>query len=465
MTGSAVRWAKSTFGSAKLGDARRTKRLVQLMGQVASTPGGRISRVFTHGASRQAAYDFVEHEGVRPDLLLEALSLACVRACRDLPRALVVLDGTSLGLTDRAESKGFGSVGARSRGGHGLKVMNTLAMTESGVPLGIPAQEYWVRGARVKRGYRRRDERESIHWRRAAEAVEQRFTRCAPDTRLHFIADREADATLLIRHLAQQGHDFTIRAQGTRNVTRGRRRVNVRKALGRMPENGRVLLCAPGRGGAAQRMALLSVRVAKEILVLRDHHIGERRAMELIVVQAREVGRPPKGHDRLEWLLYTTTAVCSLQGAVQVLERYALRWRIEEMHRTWKSGACNVEQMQLRSVPAAVKWACMLASVAARIERLKQLSREQPDQPASVVLTDDEIETLRLLKRQNAKRTETISDEMPTLEQAVGWIAELGGYIRGRSPPGSAVIARGMERLDWSAKVFLAIQQRSKAKR
>jgi hypothetical protein len=465
MASGTVRWAEATFGGAMLGDARRTKRLVQLMGQIASTPGGRISRVFTDSASRQAAYDFVEHEGVGPDTLVDVMGLACVRACRGLDRALVVLDGTSLGLTDNAERKGFGSVGARNRGAHGLKVMNTLAMTERGVPLGVPAQQYWVRGARVKRGYRRRDERESIHWRRAVEAVEQRFARCAADTQLHFIADREADATLLIQQLAQQGHDFTIRAQGTRNVMRGRCRVNVRKALQRIPESGRVLLCAPGRGGTEGRMALLSVRVAKETLVLRDHHIGERRAMELIVVQAREVGRPPKGHDRLEWLLYTTTAVCSLQGAVQVLERYALRWRIEEMHRTWKSGACNVEQMQLRSVPAAVKWACMLASVAARVERLKQLSREQPDQPASVALSDDEIEVLRLLKRQSAKRTEIISDDMPTLERAVGWIAELGGYIRGRSPPGSAVIARGLERLDWSAKVFLAIQQRSEAKR
>lgn len=457
MTKAAERWAETSFGNADLGDVRRRKRLVRMMAQMASEPAGRITRVFGTGAARQAAYDFVEHQSVSSEDVVNAVGMACARACRGHKRVLVALDGTSLSLTDRDGSKGFGSVGARSRGGRGLKVMNTLAMTEAGVVLGVPAQQYWVRGERVAPGTRRPcDERESVYWRHAVTAASERVSRCAPDTTLHFIADREADASLLMQHLAEAGHEFTIRAVGNRKVVRGHRRVNVRKALSRTPEKGRMWLHVPGHNGGPPREALLSLRVARETLILRDHHSGKQTKQEIFVVLARETGHVPKGHKRVEWMLYTTTALQSMRGVQQVLERYALRWHIEEMHRAWKTGVCDVEEMQLRSVHAATKWACMLACVASRVERLKQLSREQPDLPASTELSDSEIHILRLLKRKRAKRTEKIGNEMPSLGQAVGWIADLGGYVRNivNGPPGSATIGRGLERLTWSVEAF-----------
>lgn len=54
-----------------------------------------------------------------------------------------------------------------------------------------------------------------------------------------------------------------------------------------------------------------------------------------------------------------------------------------------------------------------------------------------------------LPKRQQKKRTEILPDRVPTIGEAVRWIAELGGYPGKSSgaPPGSATIARGLERL------------------
>ena len=181
MTKAAERWAEASFGGADLGDVRRSKRMVQMMGRLASEPSGRITRVFGDGADRQGAYDFVEHQSVSAQSVVNAVGMACARACRDHKRVLVALDGTSVSLVDRDGRKGFGSVGARSRGGCGLKVMNTLAMTEEGVVLGVPDQQYWVRGERVPLGkYRRRDERESVYWRQAVTAAHERVSQCKP---------------------------------------------------------------------------------------------------------------------------------------------------------------------------------------------------------------------------------------------------------------------------------------------
>ena len=209
------------------------------------------------------------------------------------------------------------------------------------------------------------------------------------------------------------------------------------------------------------------MRAARVPLVLSDHHVGSSVARELTVIWARERGTMRAGDRRVEWMLYTTDQAQRPADACQVVERYSRRWRIEELHRTWKSGACNVETMQLRSPHAAIKWASMLAAVAARIERLKTLSRTSPEQPATVELADVEIRALIVLKRGEKKRNETIPDDTPTLGQAVRWIADLGGYIGSKSsgPPGSTVIARGLERLTIAAELLGALEAQGLVKK
>jgi hypothetical protein len=85
--------------------------------------------------------------------------------------------------------------------------------------------------------------------------------------------------------------------------------------------------------------------------------------------------------------------------------------------------------------------------VASRIERIKHLSREKPDAPATVEFSDAEIRAIIWLKRQQKKRTETISDATPSLGVAVRWLAEIGGYTGYGGPPGVITIGRGYDRM------------------
>lgn len=435
---------------------------MQMMAAMAARPAGRISEVFKRSAERQAAYDFVEHDGVSAQAVRDAIGDACARSCAQHERVLVAIDGTSLNLTDRAQNKGFGHVGTIERGARGLKVMNTLALTPQGEVLGVPAQRYWSRHVRARRvGYLPAAERESAHWHHAIDEVAERFARLVPATRLHFLADREADASLLIRALVKRGHEFTLRANGTRVLQWGQRRVGLRPWLAQQPILARITLHLSAAVAGRARDARLSIRAARVPLVMRDRHHRRRHTCELTVVWAREEGPVGRAEQRVEWLLYTTDHVQTALEACTVVQRYGLRWRIEDMHRTWKSGACNVETMQLRSVEAATKWACMLATVAARIEQLKHRSRTSPDEPASVELNDFEIRALILLKRDEKKRTETVPDTMPTLGQAVRWIADLGGYIGSKSsgPPGTIVLSRGLERVTIAAQLLEQLQR------
>jgi hypothetical protein len=417
--------------------------------------------VFLRAAERQAAYDLLEHDGVSAHAVSTAIGEAAARQCAQHRRVLVALDGSSLTVTDRQCSKGFGSIGTRRTGARGIKVMNTLALSPEGEVLGVVAQRYWARGARVKqRGYRKVDERESAHWRHAVDEVAARCAQHAPATRLHFLADREADASLLMRHLLRDGHEFTIRANGTRLVCFEDRNVALRPWLAQQPVLARMSLQLAATPTRAKRDITLHVRAARVPLRLRDRHTQHTVVSKLTVVWAREEGPVPEGSERVEWLLYTTDVVHSAAQACAVVQRYSLRWSIESMHRAWKSGHCNVETMQLRSSSAAIKWACMLAAVAARIERLKTLSRTTPDEPATVELTELEIHALIVLKRHQKKRTEVVPDSIPTIAQAVRWIADIGGYVGNKSsgPPGSVVIGRGLQDLEIAARVLEAIE-------
>lgn len=454
-------WVSTYLGTAQLGDARRDRRFARMMNSAAARPAGRVTEVFSTPAERQAAYDFLEHEQVDPRKVQDAVGMGAALACSHLAETDVILDGTSLTLTDRGAAKDFGWIGSYRAGARGVKVLTSLVLSPDGVPLGVPALCFWARQKpatpTARQGYRPACERESARWREAVDEVDDRFRRNAPDTALHFIADREADASLLMAQIIGLGHGFTIRANGTRNVQIDGGKRNVLDVLRAVPHQRTIELRVQQSRKRQARSAKLVVTAAPVALILRDHHTGTARTRRLTAVWAREHGTCPPGEEPLNWLLYTTTTVKTLADAKAAIERYTRRWRIEDFHRTWKRGHCRVEETQLRSFGAVVKWATILAVVAARAEHLRHVARKTPDVPADTEFDNVELQALILLKQREKRQNETIDPEaVPTIEVAVRWIADLGGYVGSKSSgrPGATTIARGLERVLIAAEVL-----------
>src|SRR5262245_3096802 len=91
-----MRWAGQEFGQARLGDARRTRRLVSMGAQALATPGGKLTEVFSESAAREGAYRFVENEDIEAQEIADAAHRATVRRCVGSPLAWVPIDQTSL---------------------------------------------------------------------------------------------------------------------------------------------------------------------------------------------------------------------------------------------------------------------------------------------------------------------------------------------------------------------------------
>ena len=202
------------------------------------------------------------------------------------------------------------------------------------------------------------------------------------------------------------------------------------------------------------------LRACRVTLDIRDKRSGKRFRLSVNVVQAVECGTTPAGEKPVSWTLLTNRPIETKQNLTEVVLGYSMRWRIEELHRSWKTGACRVEDTQLRSAGAVIKWATILMAVAVRIERIKQLSREQPGRPATDEFSPTEIKAAALLHFGKSGHAKISAPAQPTIADVTLWIAKVGGYTGRTSsggPPGSIVLARGLESVRTTAKALEAL--------
>jgi hypothetical protein len=78
--------------------------------------------------------------------------------------------------------------------------------------------------------------------------------------------------------------------------------------------------------------------------------IGKQKrypALDLTVIHAQERGTP-KGRKPIEWKLLTDLPIGSRTDAIEKINWYALRWKIEVFHKILKSG-CKAEDSKVRT--------------------------------------------------------------------------------------------------------------------
>lgn len=452
-------WAQAEFGAARLGDARRSERAVLLGAEAACTPHGKLTVAISKRA-RQAAYDFVESDAVQAQALLQAAAAAAwARAAGRL--VFVPLDQSTLSLPEATRDKGFGWVDNGRGKLCGAETLNAVLLSGRGVPLGLVGHTMWVRRAPARRaGTDTRafalQDKETRHWLGVAQAVVDAWKASGFGGTPWLQLDAGADAREVLEWMTwgAEGARVSVRcAQRTRlcegpEGEEGHLEDVLLAQAARRPYRLRVL---PGEGRAGRR-ARMVVRFCSVVLHL--HHPGSDalQPVQVRAVHAREEGSCPEGEAPLDWLLLTNAPVTCWREALAVIRGYSLRWRVEEVHRAWKSTGCKVEQSALHYA-AFQRWALMLLCVAVRIERLKRLAREAPGLPADAEFSPHELAALLLLAHQGEAYAQR---RVPTLGEAVLWLAELGGYTGKSSggPPGSVVLRRGLDKLAPTAQAL-----------
>lgn len=445
-------WAKEEFGDVDLGDERLNARLRAVASDTVTAPCGLITKTVQNRARREACFRLVENHRVDPDAIAASTTRATCRRIASSSRVFVVLDQSSLAFKDPHRIKGLGPTGPfKSKGiKRGLEVMSALAVDADGTVQGLVGQDWWVRSdERTPNGKgdtRETPHRESAAWVRSMSSVQAALHAHCPDVRPCFVMDRAADFYGVFNAKKHLGNvDVIVRSAYSRRLTDGHHLHDVVQKAPIVTKVLRPIRVRRDDGRPRYRAVLLEVRVAKvEALLRRDEKNRGTATLTVVQVRSRRRKQP------ICWTLLTTLAVKTAADAVAVIDAYCLRWRIEEFHRSWKKGGCDVERSQLASVDALKRWATILAAVAARIERLKTESRKSPNRPARDEFSDDELQTLLLI---TGERKPAAGIDM-TLDEAVFLVACLGGYGgRSAGPPGSVILGRGMERLLYAVEV------------
>ena len=132
----------------------------------------------------------------------------------------------------------------------------------------------------------------------------------------------------------------------------------------------------------------------------------------------------------------------SHEDAIQKLDWYAMRWKIETFHKILKSG-CKAEEARLRTAERLVKLIAVFCILAWRVFWMTMLNRTTPGADPALAITNVEI---KLLDRLLPDREPSASGA-GTLSEYLIKVAKLGGYLARAHDPPPIVMWRGLSRL------------------
>lgn len=456
------RGAAAIFGDERieLGDERLDRRARELVEALVEQPEVSLPQACVDWASQRAAYRFFDNEAVDPGVLSAALGRATAARCVGEARVLVVQDTTSLDYTRHRATTNLGVLEHTER--RGILLHSCLAVSESGVPLGLLDVQPWLREPGAEPNADRRhavpvEGKESGRWLRGLRRASERL---GAGIRTLTVADREADVYELFLLAHELGGDWLIRARHDRALADAETRLIATVASA--PVEAEVDLAVPRNGAQASRTATVQVRRATVTLVPPRQHprlvahwwaehptaerLGSPRAVPLRVgvVLVTEVTAPDTVTP-LRWLLLTTLPVTTIDEALACIRLYRLRWLIEQFHFVLKSG-CRVERLQLQDGHRLQRALVVYAGVAWWILWLTEVARASPHAPCTLAF---DTPTWQVLVA-TTSRTLVLPSEPPDLRTAVRLLASLGGF-KGRASdadPGVQSLWRGLRRLN-----------------
>jgi len=439
-------WVAQEFATARLPDVRLQRRLETIGQDFYRRPEANLPEACGTMAKTKAAYRFFAHPKVQAQDILAAHRAATLQRLTGQPVILAVQDSTGASYGARPGTSGLGPIDTDADSARGLWVHTTMAYTPAGLALGILEMQAWSRPPAAQRrakGHRNQvpiEQKESYKWLQSFQAT-QTCQAQLPGTRLVSVADREADVYELFREATAPENQVAllVRVQHKQRKLSGEDQ-KLRAHVTGQSVQGIMAVAVPRRIGQPARQAQLELRFCRvEIQRPRDHD----HPIVVWAIQAYEAVAPAQG-PRIDWLLLTTLSVTTVAEAVEKVQWYSQRFKIEGFHRILKSG-CRMEKRQLLCAEALRQCLALDLIVAWRIAYLSKFGREQPTLPCSVAFAPDEWQALYCLNHKTTHPPAT----PPALQPMIRDVAKLGGFL-GRKrdgEPGAQTLWRGLQRL------------------
>ena len=450
-------WVDQETVDGTFKDERLGRRFKRLLSDIGGAIGASLPFACQDWANTKAAYRFLANGRVdEADILSGHFQATAKRFAASNGMILVLQDTTEFSFKrEHPEAIGFtksirnSNTKDRRKSVHsvcGILMHSSLAVTTDGLPLGVAAIKFWnrkkfkgTRALTTKINPTRVpiEKKESIRW---LQNMEQSTALLAAPDRCVHVGDRESDIYELFCKARELGTHFVVRTCVDRLAGDGGH--TIADEMEEVAVKGLHRIETRDEHGDICR-ATLELKY-RRIRVLPP--IGKQKQypeLDLVVIYALERDAP-KGRKSIEWKLITDLPVRSRAEAIEKLDWYAMRWKIEVFHKILKSG-CKAEDSKLRTADRLANLIAVFCILSWRVFWLTMLNRTMPGAPPTMALTVSEIDVLDHLVRDPAgtgRRRRTLSYYLTKL-------ARLGGYLARASdpPPGNIVMWRGLTRL------------------
>jgi len=369
-------WANSIFGDARLGDPRRTKRLVKLASDMANGAGKSIVKASGDSASIEGAYRFVRNDNISAREIAQSGFNYTSELAQERRLVLAIEDTTGLSYTHSICNE-LGNVHCSSRQtskGRTLFQHSCLVLdADDEQVLGLAHQQSFyrkerVRGTKYDIQRRPKEEKESYRWQQTSEELDKTLKRT--DNILH-VCDREADSFEYFEQHIESNRRFIVRSSYNRKLSFPTARLH---ELREEPVIDEYDLQIMQKGGRKQRVARVGISYHKIIFPKPKKAVGGKE-LKLNVVICQELNNPNES-SRLCWYLFTNETINGKEEARKIVRYYELRWKIEEFHKVWKTDGTQVEKLRLQHRENIERMSIILAFVAVRLMQLKEVEKE-----------------------------------------------------------------------------------------
>ena len=452
-------FGEMNFGTADLGDLRRTKRLVRVADAIVRHPGGTLPEKMRSPAELAGLYHLMKCETVtHENVLAPHRDLTLQKIAEHDGPVLVIHDTTELDFTNHKSLTNAGQIGSGSH--RGWLCHNSLVVSpKNREVIGLASQLLHRRPVVAKNETvatkRRRVDRESRLWLQGTQTLPS-------DRKIVDVCDRGGDTFEFLEHEALSGRTFVVRSTYNRSIepcqTSGDSPTLLHDFARALPSLGQWTLCVPAAKLAKTvkiaksksrkstiinrkaREAALQVSAAPIQLCAPGKKRGEHgdQSLSLWIVRVWEP-HPPEGVEPLEWFLLTNHRVAAFAGAWDVVSWYECRWIVEEFHKAQKTGCC-IENPQFTNSGRLHPMIALLSIVAVSLLNLRELSRHEDakSRPATDIIAANYVALLCVWRHGIVKTNWTIHDFCFAL-------ARMGGHQNRKSDshPGWIVLWKG----------------------
>jgi hypothetical protein len=460
-------WDNELFGFG-FSDPRLRRRLSAIVRKLGERRSASIPWACQDWAAVKAAYRFLSNRRVSEAKILAGhFGATQTRLPKDESPILVLHDTTefsyrrthrqSIGLLRTTPVwPGKGPKGMpRLHTVCGILMHSSLVVTTDGLPLGLAAVKFWTR-KKFKHTQSLRgkvcptripiEKKESVRW---IENLREATATLAQPRRCVHIGDRESDIWEMFCAAREEGTHFLVRTCVDRLAEKGD--TTIARVMKRVPIRARHRIEVRDADGES-RQVVMELRYRKMVVC---PPIGkEKRYPRLIltVLHAQE-RNPPAGRDPVIWKLLTDLEVRSRAQAIEKLEWYAHRWKIEMFHKIMKSG-WRAEESRLQTANRLVNLLAIISILSWRIFWLTMLARTAPGTSPTLGFTPIEQQLLDAAVPDKGRSRRRFAAYLLKL-------ARLGGYLARvhDPPPGNTVVWRGLGRLtDMAIGALLSAQ-------